>query len=259
MTEAAERRPRVHQLRVEGRLMSLVDSSEGRATPRQDAAHTAYAIQRADQRRELGAFRRLISGLTAGSVLELFGGSGWHSAAIQELVKPETHVVFDLSRDCVASVQMSLPEVSAHRVDSFAYARDKLASRPFDWVHADFNQFTLLRHLDGKQYTGVLDGIFASAQKLATITDSAVYGIARFQRNRNAYRRAFGVVVEDLPHYFSLASRFYYDHWGYSIRRVITWDAMACTYVLAPGEPVDVTIIRQTKKAHVEYIQEITL
>lgn len=244
---------RTYSLMVEGRAMTVVNSVKGRASPGKEAPYTAYAHLRQDARRELAAFRRMAKTIEASSVIELFGGSGWHAASIQELVKPDTHVALDWSDDCVASMKASLPEISVFKADSFKYAREKLSGKAFEWVHADFNQFTLMRHMFDKYYSGVLDGIFACSTRTITITDSAVYGLTRFERNLEPYKRVFGKAPRDWKDYYQLASKLYFKQYGWSIRRAISWGTSSI-YNLT-REPVSaVSVVEQKKLAQVEVI-----
>lgn len=236
---------------VEGREMFV--AGPGGGSPGRDDPHTSYCLERVDVARDLAAFRRLIEGLKADNVLELFGGSGWHSAAIQDLVRPAKHTVLDISEHCVGSIRRSLPHVHARCADSFEAARRGFGFQ-FDWIHADFNQYTPKRRRD-RAYVGVIEGIFASARHIVTLTDSALFGVRRFAHNRDAYAELFGEPVPDSDTYFAAASRYYWREFGWSIQRVITWDSMASMYRMSRTPPGPFSIEKQKAPAKVRILE----
>ena len=239
---------------VEGRRMVLHVTDDSDMKPSNDGPHTAYAVKRFDVHKDLSAFRRLISGLEADFVCELFGGSGWHTAAIRDLVKPSSHWVLDIDSDCVRSIRDSLrdePGMKVFKANSYEFAADKLATAEFDWVHADFNKFTLMRGLREKRYSKTLDGIFGSKhRKVVTITDSAIYGF-KFGKNLEAYEKAFGARELDENSYYYMASDFYFMRYGFHIREVITWDHMSSMYKLTRGTKTEIKITRQLQPANI--------
>lgn len=247
-----------YELLVEGRKMVLRQDSEDAGKPSDDGPHTAYAVKRHDVHKDLAAFRRLAENIKADHVCELFGGSGWHSAAIQDLVHPSSHWVLEIDNDCINSIRDSLPDVNGLKVfktDSYAFAADKLAAAEFDWVHADFNKFTLMRGLKNKLYSKSLAGIFGSkARKVVTITDSSLYGF-KFPKNLEAYTKAFGYEVRGQDSYYAMASRWYYETYGFSIAEVITWDEMSSMYRLVRAKPGRaISISKQTRPASVKVV-----
>ncbi len=188
-----------------GRQMVMLTDDAKKATPGANAPHTSYALDRPEIARELAAFRALISlpplkGVC--SVMEMFGGSGWHSAAIQDILKPKTHDVMDIAPSCVESIKLSLPEVSVSQGDSYAFARDGFGGKDHDLIHADFNQYTPMRGVKEKLYKGVLEQIFEHST-YSIVTDSAVYGVSRFERNRESYGRFFGKRIDNVEDYFT--------------------------------------------------------
>lgn len=243
-----------------GREMVMLTDDAKKATPGANAPHTSYALDRPEIARELAAFRALISlpplkGVC--SVMEMFGGSGWHSAAIQDILKPKTHDVMDIAPSCVESIKLSLPEVNVSQGDSYAFARDGFGGKDHDLIHADFNQYTPMRGVKEKLYKGVLEQIFEHST-WSIVTDSAVYGVSRFDRNRDAYRRFFGKQIDNVEDYFHAANEWYFDHWGRVIKHVVVWSNMASAYLLAPGKRPDsgFEIKTQHNKADVRLLED---
>lgn len=154
-----------------------------RARIRDNAPHSHYAISRSDIRRELAAFVDVCTQIAISSevlsVFELFGGSGWHSAFIQEIVRPRKHTSIDIHPDCVASIlETCKGNVRAMCVDSYSL----IGSTPeVDWVHCDFNNFDSLANANGGELVPYLQdwrlaySAFNSASRWVTITEVSQY------------------------------------------------------------------------------------
>ena len=276
------------KVKVAGRVMTMFVPPGDEGTPQDNSPHTSYALGRTDIARELTAFRWIIDGLKADSVCELFGGSGWHAASIQELIKPTIHAVKDIDASCIESIRKSLPEVFVEQVDSYEYARTVLGAPlrgnvphegsavgipvTFDLVHADFNQYTIMRGAREKLYKGVLERIFKASRKYTLVTDSAVYGVRRFPKNRNAYSAFFQSelsaksqgrlrhlgVIDDVADYYEAASSYYAEKFQRVIVKVGIWEAMSSLCLLVPGtEPRPIQIEYAQELAEIE-LQEST-
>lgn len=168
--------------------VTVVDSREDpteRARISDNAPHAHYATERDDIHKELEAFRQVCQAIgeqPGWSVMEMFGGSGWHSAIIQKLVRPRRHVAWDISADCVESIRRSSDKTRAVCRDSFRYIIG--GGREWDWVHADYNLLTrnmLLRTEPDDQLNKSLVAIFTDARECVTITDTTPYHIAPFE------------------------------------------------------------------------------
>lgn len=234
-------------------MQMVVEASEV-ATPGANSPHTSYALERLEIARELTAFRALIQGRKATSVMELFGGSGWHSAAIQDILAPKVHVVKDIAQSCVDSIKLSLPEVDVSQGDSYAFARDGFGGANFDLIHADFNQFTPMRNFREKLYNGVLRQIF-NHSKWAIVTDSAVFGVARFAKNREAYSNYFGKPIKNVRDYYKAVDDWYGGHYQRRIQSVVIWSNMSSAYILAPGAAKDFPISSDHSPAEIRILE----
>lgn len=192
-------------VKVDGIRMIVQDSMDGknnRVTP--DSPHSQYAIQRSDVHAELTAVRTIANVIrgTSGplkSVVELFGGSGWHSALIDRVCRPMKHIAWDYAEDCVSSIKLSLPHVEAILTDSY---RTPVPSS--QWVHCDFNNLTFHRYQEQDLTKQLVRSAALAATEWLTITDSALFGLVRFVKNRESYAKLQPGVVEDYWRYFDL-------------------------------------------------------
>lgn len=224
-----------------------------------DDPHSDYCLEHKDTSRATAAFRSVCARVEgARSVLELFGGSGWHSAQIQDLVKPERHRALDIDAYCVESIRMSLPEVEARVADSYVEAAG-LPAGEWDWVHADFNRFSFMRYLAegsrGRALREAVDGIFRGAGRYVTITDSAIFGVHRFQRNRDAYTAKFGAEIDGVGAYCRAAARRYHETYGFAVRHVVTWGATAGIFLLERGEAGSFQIAEESERLPVRILE----
>lgn len=143
---------------------------------RDNAPHSHYALGRKDIHKELEAFRTIcamIGPREDWSVFEPFGGSGWHSALIQALVKPSSHFVVDIADDCVKSLARTFAglNVVVIQKDGLDSLRDP---RSYSWIHADYNIWTLDRMMDSEFRQPWL-GLFNKAKSCITFTDTTPY------------------------------------------------------------------------------------
>lgn len=149
-----------------------------RARIRDNAPHSHYAIERDDIARELAAFHEVcveVGQQPEWSVFEPFGGSGWHSALINKLVRPSCHEACDISEDCVASIRETVPGILAVQHDAFSLPESRGLSEHWTWVHADFNLLTPARLRDDPALRSLLLWLFRKAELRVTITDTSPY------------------------------------------------------------------------------------
>jgi len=221
----------IHQIEIAGRVMKVKDTSDSEHRPSigNDAPHAHWCMKRTDAFVELEAFKRVCQRVgKVKSVFEMFGGSGWHSNLIQKYCEPQRHMAVDINEDCVESIHMSLPLVDAIRADSYAFL--KATNQEFTWIHADFNCFTFNKAeavgKDGERYRRALRHIFKKSERFATITDSAIFGLKRFEKNRQSYG------IKDWREYYGNAAGAFAEKWGYAVKHIVIWKWMAAMFLL---------------------------
>lgn len=225
----------------------VVDNREDRSTRariRDNAPHAHYALDREDIRRELSAFQAVcgyIGYQSSWTVWEPFGGSGWHSAMIRTIVAPAGQVICDISPDCVESIQATCPKAVVRLDDSFRLLRLRALGN-FDWVHADFNLWTLERMAQDTDLRKAFHGLFASANAMITFTDTTPYTLDG----------------ENPGRWYDELRQWLQAMFGWTIRATFEWGP-AAMHVLVPGihphhvtapgpfEPMDVKILSQTE------------
>jgi len=210
---------------LDGHVMTIVNEPEERPKISGDPPHVHFSIQHPILD-AVSACKQLLKAMDAGrvrSVCELFGGSGWQTLQIQRTLKPRAHVVLDSSPDCIASIKASLPQVTAKVRDSFALARAGFGGLEFDYIAADFNQYTYHRDLTDPKYKGVMDGIFKAAKTYVTLADSSWYGVLRFRRNRESYAESIGMDPDVPVDYFRALNKQFKKRAGFGIVRVARW------------------------------------
>jgi len=249
----------ITEIDLGGQRMYVCDSSsdEERALIGKDAPHSHYAIRRHEIHAELAAFQKVAEKVgKVGRVVELFGGSGWHASIIQQLCKPRAHLALDIEKDCVMSIKRSLPDVNARVTDSYAFIGEQ-PKRYWDWVHADFNQLTFNRFLTEKRYMDAVDAIFKASKKWVTITDSAIFGLSRFPKNRASYHKSIGMHPDHWPDYFRVVARKYKERYDFGTLMVVTWHRMSSMFLLQRGAPQGALEIEEVQdKVPVKVVRE---
>jgi len=227
----------ITEVRVGSKQMYVCDSSsdDERAMIGKDAPHAHYAIRRQEIHAELAAFKKVVEKVgKVESVIELFGGSGWHASMIQDACKPMSHLALDVNKDCIESITRSLPMVRAKQADSYAYIA-KQAKKSWDWVHADFNQLTFNRYLTETRYSDAVSSIFRASREWVTLTDSAVFGLARFKKNRESYAESISMDVDDWYDYFRAVALHYKQKYDFGTVAVVIWHRMSSMFLLKKG------------------------
>lgn len=219
---------KVTKVLFNGDEMVVVSSSEETSQLKKDPP-MSMSIGRLDVMRTMdaiGALARRVGRVE--SVFEAFGGIGWHSRYIQKECRPKTHVVIDLSKDCVRSIRLSKPlrDVRAVQADAFKYK----PGRTFEWVHLDFQGFTLARWDSGEGSSrALLDKYVETSSRFVTVTDSAPFGLCRFDQNRNAYVERFGMKMkgDDWSDYWRVLGKAMWKEYRMGAQYVVWWAGQA--------------------------------
>lgn len=225
----------VTRVRVGDYEFRVADGTHGTDTDPHGAigAHSHYALTHPDNAIAVQGFNRLAAAVSVGggakSVLEAFGGSGWHTAVIQRAVAPDRHVVFDLYEDCALSTRLTNPGVEARAADSYSEL-ERMPDKSFDWVHMDYNRYTYYRGLKD----AALPHAFRIARRWVTIADSAIFGL-RFPGNRSCYGRVFGRPINSAEDYLRAASRGYAERFGFSMVAAVGWRSNCAETLMEVG------------------------
>jgi hypothetical protein len=235
---------------LDGQPMVVCTNSEQKAMVSDNAPHAHYCLNRADVLADASAFKEMCKHLQkseVNTVLELFGGCGWHSAIIQKTFNPKIHLTCDISADCVESIQRSLPGVRALECDSYFLLKRYRDMLRWDWVHSDFNQYTHKRG-EVEPYRSAIYNIFSCSKKYVTITDSAVFGLVRFPKNRASYSSAIGMDVNDWRDYYRAVAEIIFSRYGFGLRHVIVWHRMASMMLFERGAQINYELMEQKTK-----------
>lgn len=200
--------------------MVVIDSRDDPTKPariRDNAPHAHYALKRDDIKRELSAFRVVCDYMRPfdlSSVLEPFGGSGWHSALIQNIIRPARHIAWDRDGDCVESISQSLPNVQTDVCNSMMKLLEQSA-KSIDWIHADYNLLTLELLAGDEKLRNSVHACFNVARKYLTLTETTPYSLDRHVLD---WAREAGRWIKALS--------------GWTQLRTVCWGP-ACMHVLA--------------------------
>lgn len=226
-----------------------------RARIRDNAPHSHYALERDDIHVELQAFREVCRDIgvrPTWTVLEPFGGSGWHAALIQRLVRPEAHVVNDIAEDCVESIKQTLC-LGLHRGkvicgDGYELLRQVDATTRPCWVHADYNLWTREKMALDANLETAWDSMWL-ASDLVTFTDTTPYELAPDD---------LGPRREPLEEYFKRMSVWIYNRTfgAWTVKKVYAWGPAAMyACVRSPLAP-PVAIITERMSVSVKSVEE---
>lgn len=168
------------------------DEDAPRARIRDNAPHSHYALDRDDIAVELQAFLALCKAIrsdipaAAERVLELFGGSGWHTALIQRNCGPDYHEVWDVSQDCIDSIRAAAWPVTVSRGDSLKrialkHGHPLAVKSRYTWVHADYNMMTMQMLRDDAELRASFRALFQVASDLVTFTETEMFASDKHQ------------------------------------------------------------------------------
>jgi hypothetical protein len=190
----------------------------------------------ADVRREAACFEAIFDELPklGGTAVEFFGGIGMCSTLIHEILKPRTHIIYDIDPFCVShlkhmtrkwrGVQINQGNVFATPVAKFSHAK---------FFSFDFNQFTILHWRDNTSILQTLDAVIKTAQpSYIQLTDSAVN---KLHLNLGLYSSISGMDVSDITSYVRAFSKLALNSWNYSV--TLAYYHFGATYLLLePGD-----------------------
>jgi len=232
--------------------VKVVDGREDRserARISDNAPHAHYALERQDIHIELESFKEVCDGLGVQedwSVCEPFGGSGWHASIIQAMVKPRAHLVNDIAHDCTLSARMTLPE-SVEVVQGDGYDLVQSHER-WDWVHADFNLWTLERMAGDAALRKAWLALFGAAEHCISFTDTTPYNNMKY-------------AGRDIGLWFDEVDRWLQVLMGWKLEHVVCWGP-AAMHVLHPckeafnGHGPVIQVVKEPMKVSILSVEE---
>lgn len=196
------------------------------------------------------------------SVLEPFGGVGWHSRYIRKICKPTNHFAIDLSIGCVESMIASpaLKGITATCADAWHLG---FKEPTFDWVHVDCQEFTLMKFLKNTSYVSkghgwrdLIDSLVPATKRYISITDSTIFGISRFQQNRDAYAERCGMDPDNWEDYWRVFSEVMSKRYDMSLVYVVWWSKMAASCLFEIDRPPgEIEVVHSTVKADIKILE----
>jgi hypothetical protein len=156
------------------------------------------------------------------SILDIYGGTGRISAMAKNILSPSVHMAFDASEDCVNSMKETIRGASVLLIDSHK-AISRISDGKFDLVLVDMYAFTYNRYATVKKFERMLSNAFRISSGWLILTDSAVYGISKFHKNRASYEKSLGVDMCDWSNYYPATAEKHRKRYGFRLVRAIQW------------------------------------
>jgi hypothetical protein len=144
-------------------------------------------------------------------IVEPFGGVGVFSVALQEELKPSSHIITELDEQCVEQLKHSLKNYKTAKV-IHGDAHELLGVEPADIYDCDFPFFTLSRFQDGNSWNKEFERMVSHNPKAIIVTDGSscryhwVYKPLQkrgfeVNENRESYAYAIGKYIHSLYGY----------------------------------------------------------
>lgn len=208
-------------------------TSENDVSKIEDRDYFVFVEEKArevDKERE--CFRAILSDLNpCDHVWEAFGGIGLlHQLLVKEFGWTPQYQTWEHSARCVEYLQGLDPSMEVTLGDSFQM--EIPLARPNALFSLDFNTFTPLRAERDAKYLDLVTRVCAAQPRWLQVTDSAVN---RLHLNFGPYTQLFGRPITDLPSYLKSVSRWFYDRFGYSVRKAAYHHG--ASYLLLSREP----------------------
>jgi len=222
---------RYSKVNFDGRVMKVVQRSEvGVASTKQKDHPPAsdFVVDRLDVSKTMHAIGMVAEQVgPCERVLEPYGGAGWHAHYVKKYCNPKNHHVYDISQDCVDSTILTWGnEVKAKVKDA---RKLNFKDGYFDWIHSDFQSWTLMRQASGKDdhIADTVPNFFRMSKRFVSITDSGIFGVLRFPKNRVAYQREFGMDVDNWQDYFRIIDEYFQKTFGIKAVYAVWWAGQA--------------------------------
>lgn len=156
----------------------------------------------------------ILPDLTSGlDVLELYGGAGFHTISVQNLLEPANHTVIELDDSCVAHLRREFPNVKVIQGKAENNCNIKA-----DYYSLDSNSWTINTLVTNKDKNkDMYDAIFGFAPMAIQVWDSSK---PYFASNKGLYSGQLGQEISTPKDYAKALSDYFYKNYGYSFSRV---------------------------------------
>jgi hypothetical protein len=187
--------------------------------------HSYYNYLKKAEKNSL-CFEHLMIGLPTGmSVVEHFGGIGMTGVIIDNVIKPSSHLLFDIDENCLKCLKMNWGDNA-----KYGDAKVIMGTVCADLICLDFPNLNALHY---KEWN--VKNVFKCNPKYVTIADIARL---RIGLHRESYSRLFGKTIHTNVDYTEALSNAIFSVSGYAIRK--------CAYhsysflLLSPGKPTPI-------------------
>ena len=143
------------------------------------------------------------------SVVEFFGGVGIGTAIIQKVLRPESHIVYEIDDVCINHLKN---QAFADRITvEMRDAKEAMLDSTADLMYLDFFSFSAYRLKDWRRQ---LDAVFFSEPTAVEITDTS---IARLPLQKERYAKALGRTFDGREDYAMAFSDKITREYGYKL------------------------------------------
>lgn len=160
-------------------------------------------------------------------VVELYGGAGFQTLALEELLQPKGHLVVERDEYCVQHLQEQFPDVQVVQGNAEDYAHIKA-----DYYALDSNGWTINTLVTNKEHNkDMWEKIFAHKPLAIQFWDSSK---SYFMANKELYGNQLGKKITSVPEYAKALSEYFLSNYGYSAAYVC-YARYSTYYLLQPG------------------------
>lgn len=173
------------------------------------------------------------------TVTEYFGGMGRSAVIIQNVLKPEKHLVIDVDNKQylhLKELSKVYPGMTALQEDSFANA----GKHPADFVTLDFNNFTLHTLLKNKTIYDTMYNVLKGG--IPCYVEVADLALSKLQMNRDRYGGLVGKEIHTPRDYFKALSHTVSKLFGYGVSFVAHYGKLSAV-LLEQDYDSDVEIV----------------
>jgi hypothetical protein len=178
--------------------------------------HIFLANKKKDFLLEKEAFKNIIKDISIipKVTTELFGGMGLFCSLRPNSWLDKVYITYDHDDICVEHLKNTHPDIEVRKADSFEEPIDFKT----EFLTADFNSYTLLKHKDQKRYSNLIERIsnLPSIQFLQ-VTDSA---ISKLHLNGLVYQKKMntGITLDNIQDYINCFAGFYWNEYRWGLK-----------------------------------------